>query len=367
MTDIAADSMDGLQVAAACTGATVHDLRAANPRAILQHGAVHWCRVTRQEPRGGAGWGRIDDQVVRLDLAGGPTPGSLSDRPVLVQVTVPARSGRAAEAATDVALPGRFLVHRPFGSRIQAARRLSDFDASAWADRLPRTGGWLVRTRAAEAAPIVLMAEAQSLAELGAALRAAGPRSDDQAVAVLPGPTPVHRLIFDLIDPQQLAVGTADAARALTAWCTRRAPDLAAKVVVRPVDLSETVAAALDPIVTLQGGGRLTIEPTTALVAVDVDLGSADHAQAANLQACHALAPEIRRRNLSGAIVMDLIGTPRRPADQQRLVDALMSGFRGDVAIVHPAGINALGLLSFSRQRRGPSLAEVAASLRTRG
>ena len=74
------------------------------------------------------------------------------------------------------------------------------------------------------------------------------------------------------------------------------------------------------PDVELPGGGRLHIQPTPALVAIDVDAGGAVAARqgktAAHLAANRAMLPElarqIRLRNLSGAILVDFAGLPSR-------------------------------------------------------
>ncbi|MCA8909406.1 MAG: ribonuclease E/G [Rhodospirillaceae bacterium] len=359
MIEVAGDSVDGLALAAVLKDGVVWDLRAADPAAPLVEGAVHWCRVTRSDPRGG-GWGAIGDIPVRL--AGGDARAALTGGPLLVQVTALTRPAKLAEVSTDIALPGRCLVHRPFGRGIHGAKRLPGFLAADWAARLPAAGGWIVRRRAATATPDTIDGDAQRLAELGRRLTAAAP--SDSPAPVLPGLDPLRRLILDCEEPAAVRMASPDAARPLSAWCRHWAPEVADVVQVTPVDLSEPFVAAQSPDVALACGARLLIEPTAALVAVDVDLAAAASDRTANLDACRVLPREIRLRNLAGAVVVDLIGGAKAEADTKALAAAVADGFADDPATVQVIGIDRLGLLRLARQRRGAALADVLAGRR---
>jgi hypothetical protein len=138
--------------------------------------------------------------------------------------------------------------------------------------------------------------------------------------------------------------------------------------VVSPV-FEEDVAAAIDalsrPEVELSGGIRLTIWPTPALVAIDVDAGGAlagtgtarSRHEALNRAAVPALAEQIRLRNLSGGIVVDLAGLPARKRA------ALGPDFAAALANdpLHPRflGFTALGLAEIVRTRVHPPLHEL--------
>jgi Ribonuclease G/E len=118
-------------------------------------------------------------------------------------------------------------------------------------------------------------------------------------------------------------------------------------------DLEDQIDAALAPVVPLPGGGRLVIEPTCALVAVDIDAGAA-RPEAANAAAMAALAHHMRLRNLAGRIVVDLIPT-RAP---RRFVGQLRELCRDDPAGLQIMGLSPSGLIDILRRRTRPSLRE---------
>lgn len=119
------------------------------------------------------------------------------------------------------------------------------------------------------------------------------------------------------------------------------------------------------PDVTLPGGGRLRIHPTPALVAIDVDAGVTTAARQSKTSAQTAfnramfgpLARQIRLRNLSGAIVIDLAGlSPRRRA---ALGPDLALALTGDPIGPRFLGFSALGLAEILRPRIHPPLHEL--------
>jgi hypothetical protein len=144
------------------------------------------------------------------------------------------------------------------------------------------------------------------------------------------------------------------------------------QVVPRAFDdaLEARVEALADPEVTLDSGVRLAIWPTPALVAIDVDTGSAlsvggrpssaeQRHRALNEAALPALAREIRLRNLSGAILVDFAGM--RAKQRATLGRSLASALATDP--MHPRflGFTQLGLAEIVRPRGRPPLHEALA------
>ena len=127
------------------------------------------------------------------------------------------------------------------------------------------------------------------------------------------------------------------------------------------------IAALSSRVATLPGGLRATIEPTAALVAIDLDTAEATAGrerkqpkqEAANRAALPALARQIRLRNLSGAILIDLAGlsTRRRPA----LAGAIGAALAPDPVGPRLLGFTAGGLAEIQRPRIHPPLHELLA------
>ena len=115
----------------------------------------------------------------------------------------------------------------------------------------------------------------------------------------------------------------------------------------------------------LPGGARMTISPTPALVAIDVDLGGGTAARgekgrlqmAANRGLLPELARQIRLRNLSGAIVVDLGGMALRARAQ--LAEGFAQALAGDPLKPRFLGFSALGLAEILRPRVHPPLHEL--------
>jgi ribonuclease E len=128
--------------------------------------------------------------------------------------------------------------------------------------------------------------------------------------------------------------------------------------------VEEQLADLYNPIAPLPSGGYLVINPTEALISIDVNSGRStternveETAFKTNLEAAEEVARQLRLRDLGGLVVIDFIdmgyGKHRR-AVERALKDALKS----DRAKVQVGHISAFGLLELSRQRLGPSIFE---------
>ncbi len=154
------------------------------------------------------------------------------------------------------------------------------------------------------------------------------------------------------------------------AMVARLRPALGARVfhVARLDDDALAAFEALsDPVATLPGGLRASFHPTPALVAIDLDTGALTAERrakgaaqwAANLAVLPALARQIRLRNLSGAVVVDLAGlSVRRRA---ALVPEFARALADDPLAPRFLGFSALGLAEILRPRAHPPLHELLA------
>ncbi len=124
------------------------------------------------------------------------------------------------------------------------------------------------------------------------------------------------------------------------------------------------IAAMGEPTVELRSGGYLVINPTEALVSIDVNSGRAtkerhieETALKTNLEAADEVARQLRLRDLGGLVVIDFIDmedSRNNAKVERRIRDALST----DRARIQVGRISSFGLLELSRQRLNPSLTE---------
>lgn len=370
--------------------------------AVLRDGRLEGLEIDRDDGRLGTGavclgvvdrpLPGLDAAFVRLDRMGTSgwaagaelrrlQPGALpaSGRPVLVQVKTPAEGGKACRLGTEITLPGRFLIHLPAGSGVQVSRRAGGAGRShgtAKPEELARraalagggAGGWIVRAAAATADPDLVAEEAAALADEGRRLLAAAAATVPPAL-LAPGPGPARRAVVEWgaagftqipID-DRLAAGDE-----FQDWCRRCAPDLVAAVrhhrgppaLFDQRGLEERIAALLRPVVPLAGGGSLAIEPTAAVVAIDVNGGERGNPLTVNLEAAGEIARHLRLRNLGGAIVVDFLRL-KRPGEVEQLLKSFTAALSLDPSPTQIYGMSRLGLVELTRTRRGLSLAAV--------
>ena len=148
-------------------------------------------------------------------------------------------------------------------------------------------------------------------------------------------------------------------------------PLLADRVRLDREGVSDALAAEIEAlsasVVDLPGGARLSIHPTPALVAIDVDAGAATSARAGKVRAQFALnrfllpelARQIRLRNLSGGIVVDLAGMPARK--RAALGPSFTEALAEDPLRPRFLGFTALGFAEILRPRIHPPLHELLA------
>lgn len=124
------------------------------------------------------------------------------------------------------------------------------------------------------------------------------------------------------------------------------------------------IAEMSEPTAKLKSGGYLVINPTEALVSIDVNSGRAtkerhieETALNTNLEAAEEVARQLRLRDLGGLIVIDFIDMEDR-RNNARVERKLKEALSGDRARIQIGRISSFGLLEMSRQRLNPSLTE---------
>ena len=119
-----------------------------------------------------------------------------------------------------------------------------------------------------------------------------------------------------------------------------------------------------DTNVQLESGGYLVINPTEALVSIDVNSGRAtkekdleETALKTNLEAADEIAKQLRMRNLAGLVVIDFIDMDE-PKNNQAIEKRMKEAMKKDRARVQIGKMSCFGLLEISRQRMHSSFFE---------
>jgi ribonuclease G len=259
---------------------------------------------------------------------------------VLVQVRRAAQGGKGARLTADLALKGPCLVYHPRRpgavlAEQPAARGASAEERAAEAERL--RGLWqAIEAKAAAAMP----------------------------PAVMHGPSdPVAWLLAEQLGADPARILVADPATLVRArgYLGSWRPALLERLEQLPdafvaSGAEEQLAAALEPVAAIPGGGSLTIQPTAALTAIDVD-GGGRRPLEANLAAAQEVARQLRLRQLGGTIVVDFIDLEAK-SERQRLLQTLRTALADDPTPAEAFPMSPLGLVQISRRRTGPTLAE---------
>ncbi|MCE7797693.1 Rne/Rng family ribonuclease [Sphingobium sufflavum] len=121
--------------------------------------------------------------------------------------------------------------------------------------------------------------------------------------------------------------------------------------------VEDQLAAMYHPVVQLKSGGYLVINPTEALVSIDINSGRStrEHnieqtATATNLEAAREIARQLRLRDMAGLVVIDFIDMEHN-SNVRKVEKAMKESLKDDRARIQIGRISSFGLMEMSRQR----------------
>ncbi|MET0138334.1 MAG: ribonuclease E/G, partial [Sphingobium sp.] len=121
--------------------------------------------------------------------------------------------------------------------------------------------------------------------------------------------------------------------------------------------VEDQLAAMYHPVVQLKSGGYLVINPTEALVSIDINSGRStrEHnieqtATATNLEAAREIARQLRLRDMAGLVVIDFIDMEHN-SNIRKVEKAMKESLKDDRARIQIGRISSFGLMEMSRQR----------------
>ncbi|MBC2834094.1 ribonuclease E/G [Paragemmobacter straminiformis] len=263
---------------------------------------------------------------------------------LLVQVTGPTEAGKAVPVTARLLFKSRHAIITPGAPGLNVSRRIRDEEVRA------------------DLSALAAEAMAGAAEDMGLILRSAS--AEAEAEEVMDDITAVRTLaeavLADLDGPPELLVDGPGAHEAAWRDWADPAPDEVVEGGFADHGVLEMIDALRAPRVGLAGGGHMMIEPTRALVAVDVNTGP-DTSPAAslkvNIAAARDLPRQLRLRGLGGQIVVDFAPLPKK--DRAILDQVIRAAFKHEAAETNLAGWTALGLFELTRKRDRLPLAEV--------
>ena len=302
---------------------------------------------------------------------------------ILIQVTKEERGNKGAALTTYLSLAGRYCVLMPNAGRgggvsrkITSAadrRRLKELMEEL---EVPEGMGIIVRTAGSERSKAEIKRDYEYLLRLWDDIRELTLRSSAPALIYEEGNL-IKRAIRDLYsrDMEEILVEGEEGYRTAKEFMRMLMPSHSARVkayrdpaipLLHRFQVDSQIDQIHNPVVQLRSGGYIVINPTEALVSIDVNSGRAtkernieETATKTNLEAAEEIARQLRLRDLAGLVVIDFIDmeeTRNQKAVEGRLKDAMKT----DRARIQLGRISAFGLLELSRQRLRSSLIEAS-------
>jgi ribonuclease E len=292
---------------------------------------------------------------------------------LLVQVVKEERGNKGAALTTYLSLAGRYCVLMPNTSHGGGiSRKISNVAdrkrlKSIMADlNLPRTMGCIVRTAGLQRTKVEIKRDFDYLARLWDEIRENTLKSS--APALVHGDSDlIKRAIRDIYnkDIDEVIVEGEEGYRLARSIMKLLMPTHAKKVVAYadPVPLfqrfgvEDQLAAMYQPLVQLKSGGYLVINPTEALVSIDINSGRStrEHnieqtALNTNLEAANEIARQLRLRDMAGLVVIDFIDM-EHGSNVRKVEKAMKEALKNDRARIQVGRISSFGLFEMSRQR----------------
>jgi ribonuclease G len=295
-----------------------------------------------------------------------------------VQVTKEPISTKGCRVTAQISLPGRFLVYMPYASKVGVSRKIESKEQRAKLREmvgklLPKdSGGVIVRTVAEGVTEEHFRREIDSLL---ARWRRINRKKTfvRRAPALLERETSLTRgLIRDVFSSKvdALWVDSRELYNEIEQYLSQVDPDLMKRVhlygeatpLFDKFDIESEIRDLFKARCELPTGGSLVIQPTEALVSIDVNtgryIGKKDPEKTilrTNLEAAREIARQIRLRDIGGIIVCDFIDMESR-ANRDKVLQELRTHLGRDRARTKALAVSELGLVEMTRQRVRPSL-----------
>ena len=302
---------------------------------------------------------------------------------IMVQVIKDPIGTKGARLSTQVSIAGRLLVFLPQDDHIGISQKIPQNERDALRARLQELvgtkangggGGFILRTNGEESSEAELADDIRYLRKTWARIK--------DSAQKLPAMSVLHqdlnllqRVLRDLVgeNTQSIRIDSKEQFALLKSFGQEYMPAAVPKLALykgeRPIfdlyAIDEEIARALGRRVDLKSGGYLIVDQTEALTTIDVNTGGYVGARnfddtifKTNLEAAHAIARQLRLRNLGGIIIVDFIDMVREE-HQGEVLSEFRRQLGRDRVKTMAGGFSQLGLLEMTRKRTRESLAHM--------
>lgn len=304
---------------------------------------------------------------------------------LLIQVVKEERGNKGAALTTYISLPGRYSVLMPNTGRGGGiSRKISNpadrkrLKKIASELEVPEGIGVIIRTAGMNRTKVEIRRDYEFLMRMWDDIRSTTLKSIAPC-CVYEEANLIKRSIRDLYSKEvsEILIEGDEGYRIAKDFMRKLMPSHAKKVqpyrdripLFHRFQVEQQFASMYNPEVHLKSGGYIVINPTEALVSIDVNSGKAtkersieETAVKTNLEAAEELARQLRLRDLAGLIVIDFIDMDdnrNNKAVERRMKDCLKS----DRARIQVGRISPFGLMEMSRQRLRPSFLETSTNV----
>jgi ribonuclease G len=291
---------------------------------------------------------------------------------ILVQISKEPISTKGPRVTAQVSLAGRFLVYMPFASKVGVSRKIDERSERQRLRQMVQeifpedAGGVIVRTVSEDATKETFERELNTLINNWKRIK--------RKTQFLRAPQQVHRetnvtrgLVRDLFSAkvESVTVDSKQVFNEITEYLQGIAPELVERVKLYEEPIALFDKAGIETEIRdlfkrrcdLPSGGYLIIEPTEALVSIDVNsgryTGKRDPEKTilkTNTEAAREIARQLRLRDVGGIIVCDFIDMETQ-SNRDRVLNELRTNLGRDRARTKAFAVSDLGLVEMTRQR----------------
>ena len=337
-----------------------------------RHGFLPLKEISREYFKSGA-----VNQRGRINIADVVSEG----QEVIVQVDKEERGTKGAALTTFYSLAGRYLVLMPNNPRAGGiSRRIEGEEREDLRDALssleiPKDMGIIIRTAGVGRSAEELKLDLNYLLQLADAIKIASESRAAPFLIYQEGDV-ITRAVRDYMrdDIGEILIDTQDAFDQASGFVGQVMPHLRSRVkrydsdvpLFNRYQIEGQIESAFQREVRLPSGGSIVIDPTEALVSIDINSARAtkgadieETALNTNLEAADEICRQLRIRDIGGLVVIDFIDM-NLPKNQRAVENRMRDALELDRAKIQLGRISRFGLLEMSRQRMRPSLRETS-------